>query len=64
MPLSDEQKTAIIVYRNVAISMLNKMFEIGNSADDRSLAVEQLDKIQEYIDMTPEVSRRNDTSRS
>jgi len=61
MALTEEQKTATIVYRNVAISMLNKMFEIGNSADDRSLAVEQLDKIQEYIDLTPEISRKNDT---
>lgn len=56
--LTVEQKAATQVYYSVAMQMFNKMFEIGNAANDRSEAVRYSERLAENIAMTPEISRR------
>lgn len=56
--LTDEQRIATQTYARVANTMTMKMFEIGNSADDRSVAVEESLKLMKILAMTPEISRR------
>ncbi len=54
--LTEEQRIATRTYARVANQMMNKMFEIGNSANDRSEAVEETRKLIEDFMLTPEIS--------
>lgn len=56
--LTEEQRIATRTYARVANTMTMKMFEIGNSADDRSEAVIESMKLIKILAMTPEISRR------
>lgn len=54
--LTEEQRITTRTYRHIAVDMINRMFEIGNAANDRSEALEQSKHIMQYIADTPELS--------
>jgi len=55
--LTDGQKIATQTYARAISMMFQKMFEIGNAADDRSEAVIQTTRLMREFSTTPEIGR-------
>lgn len=56
--LTEEQRIATQTYGRTISMLMQKMFEIGNAADDRSEAVIQTAKLMKEFSITPEIHRR------